>query len=59
MLHSVMQQFDVHSPQTTVAEALLFSARLRLARHLDNATVAAFVQEVRLTSRTIYVIECT
>ena len=29
-------QFDIHSPQTTVAEAVYFSARLRLPRDVPN-----------------------
>ncbi len=36
-------------PQTTVHEALLFSARCRLSNEHSNKTVAAFSQEVILT----------
>jgi ABC-type sugar transport system ATPase subunit len=42
-----VEQTDVHSPSATVHEALLFSARLRFGREVDNATCAAFVEEVR------------
>ena len=41
-----VEQFDVHSPQTTVHEALMFSARCRLSREHDNDTVLHFVEEV-------------
>lgn len=40
-----VEQFDVHSPQTTVREALLFSARLR-TRGETNEVITAFVDEV-------------
>lgn len=40
-----VEQFDVHSPQTTVREALLFSARLR-TRGETNEVISAFVDEV-------------
>ncbi|KAK9861402.1 hypothetical protein WJX84_004842, partial [Apatococcus fuscideae] len=41
-----VEQFDIHSPNTTVHEALLFSARCRLSKEHDNQTVAAFAKEV-------------
>ena len=40
------EQFDVHSPQTNVVEALLFSARLRINGDIDNETLRAYVDEV-------------
>lgn len=40
-----VEQFDVHSPQTTVREALLFSARLRTMGETDEV-ITAFVDEV-------------
>ena len=40
-----VEQFDVHSPQTTVKEALLFSARLR-TRGETSEVISAFVDEV-------------
>ncbi|KAK9815219.1 hypothetical protein WJX72_000157 [[Myrmecia] bisecta] len=41
-----VEQNDIHSPQTTVFEALQFSARLRLARDIDSKTEKAFVENV-------------
>lgn len=43
-----VEQFDVHSPQATVKEALWFSARLRLAPDIDNRALADFLDQVRL-----------
>ncbi len=40
------EQFDLHSPQTTVGEALWFSASLRLSPDVDSSTREAFTQEV-------------
>ena len=40
-----VEQFDVHSPQTTVREALLFSARLRTQGE-TNEVITAFADEV-------------
>ncbi len=40
-----VEQFDVHSPQTTVREALLFSAQLR-TRGETTEVIYAFVDEV-------------
>jgi hypothetical protein len=37
---------DIHSPQTSVVEALIFSARMRLLG-VDKATALQFVEEVR------------
>ena len=42
------EQFDIHSPQTTVQEALWFSASLRLSPDVNTATRKAFMQEVGL-----------
>ena len=39
-------QFDIHSPQTTVAEAIYFSARLRLPSHVPNDQAQAFQHQV-------------
>ena len=41
--------------QTTVHEALMFSARLRLTDVTDKDTLEAFVNEVHLTQLTAYV----
>ena len=43
-----VEQSDLHSPQTTVAEALWFSSRLRLPPSVSRAAVLAFTQRVRL-----------
>lgn len=39
-------QFDIHSPQTTVAEAVYFSARLRLPSSVPNDQATIFQEEV-------------
>ena len=36
----------VQSPQTSVVEALLFSAKLRINDNIDTETLAAYVDEV-------------
>ena len=41
-----MEQNDIHSPATTIAEALLFSASLRLPGDLSKDKVKAFVDEI-------------
>jgi len=41
-----VEQNDVHSPQTTVREALEFSAQLRFAQGVPADTIQAFVDEV-------------
>ncbi|GIL61720.1 hypothetical protein Vafri_16118 [Volvox africanus] len=41
-----VEQFDIHSPGQTVAEALQFSARLRLPRSLSDLQVKSYVEEV-------------
>ena len=41
-----VEQNDIHSPATTVAEALLFSASLRLPRDLPKADTKAFAREI-------------
>ncbi|KAK9829075.1 hypothetical protein WJX72_003763 [[Myrmecia] bisecta] len=41
-----VEQTDIHSPQATVGEAVLFSARLRMGREVENDTVIAFTDEV-------------
>ncbi|XP_057840632.2 ABC transporter G family member 29-like [Cryptomeria japonica] len=40
------EQNDIHSPQVTVRESLLYSAFLRLPKEDDNNTKTAFVDEV-------------
>ncbi|KAJ4823603.1 hypothetical protein Tsubulata_026482 [Turnera subulata] len=40
------EQNDIHSPQTTVQEAVIFSAFLRLPPEIDAPTKARFVEEV-------------
>ncbi|KAM1490305.1 pleiotropic drug resistance protein 3-like [Malus sylvestris] len=40
------EQTDIHSPQITVEESLIFSAWLRLASQIDSKTKAEFVNEV-------------
>ena len=37
---------QIHSPRTTVEEALQFSANLRFNQHPGKATMHAFVEEV-------------
>lgn len=45
--HVSALQNDIHSPQTTVREALTFSASLRLTGvKLDNRAIADFVDEI-------------
>ncbi|KAL4447582.1 hypothetical protein ABPG75_004801 [Micractinium tetrahymenae] len=41
-----VEQTDIHIAQTTVAEALHFSAHLRLPTTVDQATREAFVEEI-------------
>ncbi|KAL5769502.1 hypothetical protein ACOSP7_013656 [Xanthoceras sorbifolium] len=40
------EQTDIHSPQITVEESIIFSAWLRLAPQIDSKTKAEFVNEV-------------
>ncbi|XP_078168191.1 ABC transporter G family member 36-like isoform X7 [Carex rostrata] len=40
------EQFDIHSPQLTVYESLVFSAWLRLSLDVDSETRKMFVEEV-------------
>ncbi|XP_057428191.1 pleiotropic drug resistance protein 1-like [Lotus japonicus] len=40
------EQFDIHSPNVTVYESLLYSAWLRLPREVDTATRKMFIEEV-------------
>ncbi|XP_031274838.1 pleiotropic drug resistance protein 3-like isoform X2 [Pistacia vera] len=40
------EQTDIHSPQITVGESLMFSAWLRLSPKIDSKTKTAFVNEV-------------
>ena len=42
-----MEQDDIHSPQTTVREALSFSGHLRLPKDQSKRDVEAFVDQVR------------
>lgn len=42
-----VEQFDIHSPNVTVHESLVFSARLRLPAEVDKATALNYVKEVR------------
>ena len=51
LLRSYVEQDDSHLPHTTVHEALLFSANLRLPTTVDAATRAQFVDEVGATAR--------
>ena len=41
-----VEQNDIHSPQTTVREALLYSARLRLSRDVGKQQLTEFVDQV-------------
>ncbi|PPS12991.1 hypothetical protein GOBAR_AA07632 [Gossypium barbadense] len=41
------EQNDIHSPQITVEESLIFSASLRLPSHIDSKTKAARVSNIR------------
>jgi ABC-type multidrug transport system ATPase subunit len=40
------EQTDIHSPQTTVRESLIFSAWLRLGREVNAETKMSFVEQV-------------
>ncbi|KAH9312920.1 hypothetical protein KI387_027955 [Taxus chinensis] len=40
------EQNDIHSPQVTVRESLIYSAFLRLPKEIDSGTKIAFVDEV-------------
>ncbi|KAK7320707.1 hypothetical protein VNO77_30426 [Canavalia gladiata] len=40
------EQFDIHSPNVTVYESLLYSAWLRLPHEVDQATRNMFIEEV-------------
>ena len=40
------EQFDIHSPQSTIGEALWFSANLRLSPDVSSSARRAFVKEV-------------
>ena len=42
-----VEQFDIHSPQATVKEALWFSARLRLTNDIGNSELWAFIRQAR------------
>lgn len=48
-----VEQFDTLTPQATVEETLLFSARMRLPREMqqDDALLRQFVREVRVWER--------
>ena len=41
-----VEQTDIHSPQSTVKEALWFSARLRLSDDISNRELWDFIGEV-------------
>ena len=41
-----VEQYDIHSPQATVKEALWFSARLRLSNAIKNSELWGFIGEV-------------
>lgn len=41
-----VEQFDIHSPFTTVGEALWFSSRLRFVKSVDDQTVREFIEEI-------------
>lgn len=41
-----VEQNDVHSPQTTVREALEFSAQMRFTQGVPADTIQAFIDEV-------------
>ena len=51
-------QLDVHAPAATVREALLFSGRLRFETGVDDATVQAFVAEVRRCCSRLRRVDC-
>ncbi len=42
---------DIHSPQTTVQEALSFSSHLRLGKDLGKTEVEGFIDQVRGISK--------
>ena len=41
-----VEQFDIHSPQATILEALWFSARLRQPNDISNSELSVFIREV-------------
>jgi hypothetical protein len=43
---ALQEQTDVHVPETTVHEALVFSAQLRLPSNTPTPTLNSFVEEV-------------
>ena len=49
-----VEQFDIHSPFTTVGEALWFSSRLRFEKSVDNETVKEFIEEVPFIRSTTF-----
>ncbi len=42
-----VEQFDIHSPQATILEALWFSARLRQPNEIDKNALSVFIREAR------------
>ncbi|KHN40167.1 Pleiotropic drug resistance protein 3 [Glycine soja] len=46
LISGYCEQFDIHSPNVTVYESLLYSAWLRLPREVDHATRKMFIEEV-------------
>jgi ABC-type multidrug transport system ATPase subunit len=41
-----VEQFDIHSPQATILEALWFSARLRQPNDISNRNLDLFIRQV-------------
>ena len=53
-----VEQDDIHSPQTTVREALSFSGHLRLPKDQSKRDVEAFVDQVRWSTRAKPMVDC-
>ena len=49
-----VEQFDIHSPQATVKEALWFSARLRLTNDISNKELWTFIRQARPLNRMLW-----
>jgi hypothetical protein len=54
-----VEQDDIHSPQTTVREALSFSGHLRLPKDQSKRDVEAFVDQVRASHSSITLLSKT
>jgi hypothetical protein len=55
-----VEQFDIHSPQATILEALWFSARLRQPNDISNSELGVFIREVCTLERLVqlFIFQC-